>query len=171
LDTVTRDGDVVNRKGGFEGGYRDDRISKIFNVTKIREGTKSLDSLQVEQNEIESRALDIEAHMNTILRDLQRVETERNHLRANVNNTTLELTQRIKQHDIGIENLTKRRNVVTAMEKELVVCENQIREYENEMGSEMKTQMSSTERNEILKLSENAQKLQVRTPLSLLASF
>ena len=29
LDAITKDGDVVNRKGGFEGGYRDDRNSKI----------------------------------------------------------------------------------------------------------------------------------------------
>jgi chromosome segregation ATPase len=161
LDAVTRDGDVVNRKGGFEGGYRDDRVSKILNVTNIRECTKTLDSLRLEQSEIEATSQDIEAQMNTILRDLQRIETERSHLRANVNSNTLELTQRSKQHDVGIENLTKRRAVVMSMEKELTVCENQIHEYGNEMASVMKTQMSKAERNEILRLSEDAQRLQV----------
>jgi hypothetical protein len=35
LDAITRDGDVVNRKGGFEGGYRDERVSKIGAVMKV----------------------------------------------------------------------------------------------------------------------------------------
>jgi structural maintenance of chromosome 3 (chondroitin sulfate proteoglycan 6) len=28
LDAITKEGDVVNRKGGFEGGYHDDRVCK-----------------------------------------------------------------------------------------------------------------------------------------------
>lgn len=42
FDAITRDGDVVNRKGGFEGGYRDERASKIGAVYRIRSATQTL---------------------------------------------------------------------------------------------------------------------------------
>ena len=35
LDAITTDGDQVNRKGGFEGGYHDERVSRIGAVVKI----------------------------------------------------------------------------------------------------------------------------------------
>eukprot|EP01035_Chromulina_nebulosa_P017480 gene17480-23032_t len=47
LDAITKDGDSVNRKGGFEGGYRDDRDSKIYAVLKIREFSQRLNELEL----------------------------------------------------------------------------------------------------------------------------
>jgi chromosome segregation ATPase len=161
LDAVTRDGDFVNRKGGFEGGYRDERASKIYNVMKIRECTNKLQALRREHAEIEERGESIEGNMNKILREIQRIETERSHLRGTVNNVSLELSQRLRQHDIAMENLAKRRTVLISMESELTSCENQIREYEAEMSSEMRTQMNKSERTEVQRLSEEARNLQV----------
>jgi chromosome segregation ATPase len=161
LDAVTRDGDFVNRKGGFEGGYRDERASKISNVTKIRECTKRLHVLRTELAEIEERGESIEANMNKILREIQRIETERNHLRGTVNNVSSELSQRSRQYEVAIENLAKRRSVLITMESELTSCENQIREYEVEISSEMRTQMNKSERTEVQRLSEEARNLQV----------
>jgi structural maintenance of chromosome 3 (chondroitin sulfate proteoglycan 6) len=42
LDAITKDGDQVNRKGGFEGGYHDERASRIGAVMKIRESNAQL---------------------------------------------------------------------------------------------------------------------------------
>lgn len=45
FDCVTKDGDIVNTRGGFEGGFRDDRDSKIGIIYKIRDITQVLEYL------------------------------------------------------------------------------------------------------------------------------
>ena len=155
----------MNRKGGFEGGYRDERASKIYNVSKIRECTKQLHALKTSHAEIEERRESIEGNMNKILREIHRIETESNHLRGTVNNVSSELSQRLRQHDVAMENLAKRRSVLISMDSELTSCENQIREYEAEISSEMTTQMNKSERIEVQRLSEEARNLQVRHDL------
>ena len=42
LDAITREGDVVSRKGGFEGGYHDERASKILSIFEDEAMSKSL---------------------------------------------------------------------------------------------------------------------------------
>lgn len=168
LDVVTRDGDLINRKGGFEGGYRDERVSRMYNVSKIRELTATKHRLQGAQHDLEEENGVIEANMNSILRELQRIEAERNHLRETVTNTSTELSQRSRQHEMGMDNLAKRQNVISSMQSELQVYENQIREYESEMSSEMKKDMSESERREIQQKSEEARNIQVSDNFSTL---
>ena len=84
LDAITKDGDVVNRKGGFEGGYRDDRVSKMLAVYKINEAGNKLEELKTEETNLKEKTEQVEQSVNTVLRDLHRLEAERDHLKSNI---------------------------------------------------------------------------------------
>lgn len=161
MDAVTRDGDLINRKGGFEGGYRDERVSKIYNVSQIREYTTTQNTLRIAQAELENEDKAVEVRTNNILRELQRIETERNHLRETINSASAELSQRLRQYETGMENLAKRQNIIASMEHELRSYENQIIEYQSEMSSDMHRDMNESERLEVQSKSEEARNIQV----------
>jgi len=71
LDAVTKDGDVVNRRGGFEGGFRDERESKIGTILRIREATEKLMNLQTQEEAVNKKLEVVERNISEILRDLQ----------------------------------------------------------------------------------------------------
>lgn len=71
LDAVTRDGDVVNRRGGFEGGFRDDRESKIGTIIRIREYTTLYVDLQKKESETNKKLETVDRSISEVLRELQ----------------------------------------------------------------------------------------------------
>ena len=163
LDAVTRDGDVVNRKGGFEGGYRDDKVSKILNVINIKETANQLTKLELNEMDINIKIDTTETEVNKILRDMHRIESEKTHLRENISRSTLELSLLSKQYEIGLENIKKRQQAILSMENEIIESEKQILEYEREMSSKMNIRLADSERLEIKTISERSQNFQVRS--------
>jgi len=97
LDAITKDGDQVNRKGGFEGGYHDERVSRFGAVMKIREAVKRRGELEVQEAALKKRSDDADVAVNDAIKELQKLEAEREHTRANLGRLTKELAARSKQ--------------------------------------------------------------------------
>ena len=89
--------DVVNRKGGFEGGYRDERTSKILAVNKIREATIRLNELTIKEETMRKKSESADSAISDIMRELQKLETERDYLRNNVEQQSKEFRTRKRQ--------------------------------------------------------------------------
>ena len=81
LDCITRDGDAVGRKGGFEGGFHDDRSSRIGAVLRIRVATQKMGELTAHSEVLTKKQEDTETAVNEVLREIRRLETEKEHLR------------------------------------------------------------------------------------------
>jgi len=71
LDAITKEGDVVSRKGGFEGGYHDERSSKILSVLKMKDCRRRLEALTQQSQTLKLRCDQAEAEVNDSLRELQ----------------------------------------------------------------------------------------------------
>ncbi|CAN0241640.1 unnamed protein product [Discosporangium mesarthrocarpum] len=56
MDTITMDGDEVNRKGGLCGGYQDEGRSKLVALERIRSTTRDLKNLSREQKNMQQKA-------------------------------------------------------------------------------------------------------------------
>jgi structural maintenance of chromosome 3 (chondroitin sulfate proteoglycan 6) len=170
LDAVTPEGDLVNRKGGFEGGYHDERASKILTVQKIQMGSVSLARLQEEEQEIQRRSEELDTQVNEILSKIQSTESEKNHKKANHSQMIRELGTRIRQQELGRENLVSRNGMIQRLETERNSLSAQMEEYETEMKTELNTALTVTEREELNRLTARCQTLEVR-PHPLFRSF
>jgi structural maintenance of chromosome 3 (chondroitin sulfate proteoglycan 6) len=164
LDAVTPEGDLVNRKGGYEGGYHDERASKILTVQKIQIGCVSLTQLQEKEMEIQRTSEDLETQVNEILSKIQSTESEKNHKKANHSQMMRELGTRLRQHELGRENLTSRNGMIQRLEAERSSLRAQIEEYETEMRTELNTSLTSAEREELSRLTTRCQTLEVLHP-------
>jgi chromosome segregation ATPase len=162
LDAVTADGDSVNRKGGYEGGYHDERASKILTVQKIQSGHMTLSTLQTKEMEINHRSEELDTRVNEILSQIQNLESEKSHRRANHSQITRELGARIRQHELGKENLTTRKGMIESVEREIKALTHQIEEYENEMRIELNTALTPGEREELALLTARCPSLEVQ---------
>jgi structural maintenance of chromosome 3 (chondroitin sulfate proteoglycan 6) len=161
LDAVTADGDSVNRKGGYEGGYHDERASKILTVLKIQTGCTTLATLQAKEVSINQRSEELDTQVNEVLSQIQSLESEKTHRRANHSQITRELGARIRQHELGRENLTTRKGMIETTEREIKALTHQIEEYEHEMRIELNTALTAGEREELAFLTARCPTLEV----------
>ena len=150
----------MSRKGGFEGGFHDDRTSKIASVMKIRAATAAMASLQEREGELKARCDAAETAVNDVLRDLQGLEAQRDHVRTKAWQISKELASLGRQHETALANIEKRRSGFVAMEGEIAAARQQVAEYEAEMLCELNVALTTAERNELRSLVEKVQNLQ-----------
>lgn len=149
LDCITREGDLVNRKGGFEGGYHDDRVSRCAAVYKIRSATTLLMDLTERENNLKISSDEIDTEINEILRGLKRDEMERESLRRNASQLAKELSVRRSELAIATENTAKRQQTYDVLASEIhsSVAQNEL--YRKEIGSKLTEQLTAAEREQL----------------------
>lgn len=154
LDAITKDGDVVNRKGGFEGGYRDERISKIGAVMKIKEAGAKLVELSSREDNLRQTSESADTAVNEAMRELQKLEAEREHLKPNVEQLLKEISNRSKQLEVSRVSINERKNGYQMLQKELEIAEAQIVAYKDEQGSPLHGKLSDKERTELREIAD-----------------
>lgn len=160
LDAITREGDLVNRRGGFEGGFHDDRASRIGAVYKIREASTKLLELTNKEEVLKAASEKADTLVNEIMRELQKMETEREHIKSTSEQLSKELPERSKSLERAAESVVARRNGLTTLDKEVNHCKTQIDQYVQEKSSPLSDKLSDAERTELVSLQERDRALQ-----------
>ena len=160
LDATTIEGDLVNRNGAFEGGYHDDRSSRIGSVQKIKNATNKITELTQAETQVKRESDSIEGQVNELMRELQKAETEREHIRSNGEQLFNELANRSKQLAAGKSAVASRRLGLDEMQKEIGISRAQIAEFKQEMKQPLLSKLSAGERAELDELSTRLVTLQ-----------
>lgn len=144
------EGDVVNHRGAFEGGYYDDRFSKILAVMKIRTAQQKLDNLEKTEKQLTTQSQEHEHKIADVLRSLQKLEAERDHLRAVYDRQVKELSTRKKQLDSAMIIINDGRHSLETLLREIQAVEEQVLNYEHEISLPLVTSLSDVERHELI---------------------
>lgn len=152
MDAITMEGDIVNHRGAFEGGYHDDRLSKILAVFKIREASDNLSKYLEDEEKMKKDSADIDVEITNVLRNLQKLEAEGELVRLQYEQQTKEIFTRSKQLTTSSNNLKEGFSKLKTGELEIISMKEQIKEYENEMKSPLIDKLSRNERNELMVL-------------------
>jgi len=149
FDVITLEGDIVSRKGGFEGGYRDERSSRIAAVFNIREDSVKLAQLLAKEEECKALLEKCEVGTNDILRQLHAEESERGSIQTNYSQLSAELITRQKQCDGLRESQTKIEAEVAHLSEEALNITQQVVLYEQEKVSPLVNTLTDTEADEL----------------------
>ena len=160
LDAITREGDSVNRRGGFEGGFHDDRVSKIAAVYKIRNANAKLEKLTAEEGSLRADSEKAENDVNDVMRELQQMDTQRDHIKNTSDQLSRELSDRAKNLAAANDALSARREGLTVLGKELTQCRAQIEQFTQEMASPLSDKLSDAERAELVSLQDQDRSIQ-----------
>jgi chromosome segregation ATPase len=77
------DGDLVSHSGVYEGGFRDERLSRLDAVLKLRKAQESLNNVQARQDALQQNSVqEREKEITECLRLLQRLQSERDNVLA-----------------------------------------------------------------------------------------
>jgi len=162
LDAITKEGDQVNRKGGFEGGFHDEKASRIGAVYKIREANAALQELAGKEAALQAQSEQAETQVNEAMRELQQLETEKAHLRQTSDQLARELKNRSKQIYVTRTGLEDQKRGLGALKAQITLASQQVEAYRAEQLTELESKLSDEERAELQALEEQQRTLQVQ---------
>jgi structural maintenance of chromosome 3 (chondroitin sulfate proteoglycan 6) len=153
LDAITWEGDQVSSKGGFEGGFHDDRASKIGAYLRIRECGAQLESQAQRERDMRVNSEQAEGKVNEVVRELQLLENERAHMRQN-DQLTREIKNRESQLEAARAGLDMQKRGITTLQQQIQVASTQQESFRAEQASQLVDKLSAKERSELAQLEE-----------------
>ncbi len=162
LDAITREGDMVNRKGGFEGGYHDERVSRIVAAMKIRASDELIESLSEQERELGAKAENVEIAINEVVRELQRLESERDRSKSQLEVLGREIGPRKSSLESVMEALAARRRNLMGVEEEVAALEEKRQQFVAEKELPLRANLTSEEKEELARLSGEERVLQTQ---------
>jgi structural maintenance of chromosome 3 (chondroitin sulfate proteoglycan 6) len=160
LDAITRDGDQVNRKGGFEGGYHDDRVSRISAALKIQKSNATIGDLLEREQEMKAGAENVEQAMNQIVRDLQKLEGERDRSKGLLEAIAKEIGPRKSAMQAAADALEARKRNLAGVEEEVTALKEKRQQFRKEKDSPLKDSLDSREKAELQQLAGEERSMQ-----------
>jgi structural maintenance of chromosome 3 (chondroitin sulfate proteoglycan 6) len=146
MDALTMDGDEVNRKGALEGGFHDERRSKLKAYLGIVESKSKLDDAVQRQAKAQASSLEVDTDVAKVMGEIQKEEAKRANLKMQSAQTALELKQAAQDLSALEERLQKdKTDRLPAMKLELEALEAQADSYRNEMGTALQQSLSAAD--------------------------
>jgi structural maintenance of chromosome 3 (chondroitin sulfate proteoglycan 6) len=152
LNTITLDGDKVDRKGALTGGYHDVRRSRIEGVRAVRSWGEKYEKNAKRLHEVKEDIAKLEQNITKMTGQMQVTGAQRNavqtsrepllHEAAALEEERQQLKEKIRKGDADSENA----------ELEIDALKHRLADYERELASPMADQLTADEVRETDKL-------------------
>lgn len=162
MDAITVEGDVVYSRGNFEGGFHDDRVSRIAAVNKIHQAAERCQTLRAQIDQLTAETTTIETQINELRSSVQRGEVERQQLHHVNEQRTIDNASRAKKLQMSLQALHHGRREIHSLEAEVVSIREQIEIYQQEMQTALTQRLTEAEQAELQSLEERVSQLQMQ---------
>ena len=160
FDCVTLDGDQVNRKGAFSGGYVDFRSSRMTSYRQTVQLAKEIEDLIAKSNETKLLIDKKEQEITQIYSSLQKEETLRGSTKNEI--SQLKLSLDIVKNKISSidEILPGKKSSLQKISKFVEELNDKIKVLKDELKTAFTSSLSAAESSEIDSLNESISQLQ-----------
>jgi structural maintenance of chromosome 3 (chondroitin sulfate proteoglycan 6) len=162
MDAITMEGDEVNRKGALEGGFHDERRSRLLSFAGIQESRANLEKCVQKQQEVRVKNLEVDSAVTSLMGSIQRDEAKKANLKNTGAQTAQDLRHFTDDEALLLEKLEKMRTeTLPSVTAELKSMEAQADAYRAELGSELKQVLSPQEQAELQRLKDSSADLEM----------
>jgi structural maintenance of chromosome 3 (chondroitin sulfate proteoglycan 6) len=160
MDAITMDGDEVNRKGALEGGFHDERRSRLGAYVGMEEAKGKLADAVARQVSVQQENVALDQKVSDLMGSIQRDEAKR----ANLRMVSGQAAQELKQMEEDRSRLEDRRQkdqteTLPGAKKEVAALSAQADSFRAEIGTPLQHTLSAAERSTLTKLKTSATKL------------
>ena len=149
VNTVTLDGEAVNRKGSVEGGHTDKRRSKIKVNLELEELSERLDATEAAHAKVAARAQELQQRVAQAVSERHKLEAEQEGVRRSLEQQRRELAERRKSAENNGDMLREKEAAAAKMRGEATKLAEQIADLRGELGSEMLAGLSPEEQRQL----------------------
>jgi len=153
MDALTMEGDEVNRKGALEGGFHDDRRSRLLAYAGIQDAKRELAAAVQAQETAAASSLEVDAAVAGIMGEIQREEAKRSNTKMEGGQAQLELKQ-LMEDLTSVEERQQRdkTEALPAAKQELTALRAQAESFQQELGTPLQQTLSTAEQAQLARL-------------------
>ena len=116
MDALTMHGDQVNRNGALEGGYHDDRQSKLGSYNGVVEAKAKLSELNGQHDDLQKKCNEADQAVAHLLGSIQKDEAKRGNLRQVATQTTKDVALMKEDQTRQEDQLQTQRDLLPTMQ-------------------------------------------------------
>uniref|UniRef100_A0A0W0FZU7 Putative structural maintenance of chromosome protein 3 n=1 Tax=Moniliophthora roreri TaxID=221103 RepID=A0A0W0FZU7_MONRR len=158
INTITLDGDKVDRKGALTGGYHDVRRSRIAGIKDVTQWQAKYDEESTKSREVKDRIVQLDQRITKITGDISILGAQQTQIREGrerLQSQGILLTKEKEKLVARIEQLEKD---IGELESELAGIETRMGVYEAELEEPLSRGLSREEEREIEDLGKEVEK-------------
>nr|QIC49990.1 structural maintenance of chromosomes protein 3 [Actinia equina] len=162
LDCITLEGDQVSRRGALTGGYYDTRKSRLDLQKTIWANGRKVEEEEGKVHTIKSQLEAIDSEITKTLGKLQKAETRQVQLRETYDKQKLDVRALNQNKETIQQTLQARENKLTSIQTDLTAMNNTLKSWNDELGTELLSQLTTQDQNEVDRLNQEINELQER---------
>ncbi|CAK4250678.1 unnamed protein product [Aphanomyces euteiches] len=145
MDCLTLDGDMVHRRGGLNGGYKDPKKSRSRAQMEVKANEKRLESVKKEAKNVRIAAQQADQHVTSVLGEIQKQEAEKHHLVQLYEQLQdeYERLQQLVAHDQ--DNVEEKKSMLSTWKREISELKAKHEALEIELTQKMQDTLSPTD--------------------------
>ena len=158
-DCITMEGDQTSRRGTLTGGFYDQRQSKLELQKAKRELTIEIEEQEQKRYELQSRMNEIEQQITHVLSEIQKGETKATKSREMMEQFKADLRLKKEQLSSIQKSYDPKERSLASLQSSLDAMNASVNSYKVEMGTELLSQLSSQDQNEVANIATERKKL------------
>lgn len=160
VNCVTLEGDQVERRGAFRGGYFDIRKSRIEAMREYKTLTTRITEVETELASTEAALSDVAQQVTAATAELTKLAAEQQHLQDGVGAARAELRAQQAQHESLLRQCVVKKRQGIELEEGLKALQEEIASRKARLGTPLGDDLSPTERKELAELQPQVEKQQ-----------
>ncbi|XP_065648082.1 structural maintenance of chromosomes protein 3 isoform X2 [Hydra vulgaris] len=159
IDTITLEGDKFSHRGTLEGGHIDLSKSRLVLHKKVCDFKNSLQTQEAELTKLNSQVEEISHKITRVCSDLQQVELTQEQLKNTYMQQKQDVQNLAKSKSSIEATFTPKKAMLTSNEMELSRLRAQIKSFQEELGTEILSQLTREDQEEVENLNSEIMKL------------
>lgn len=154
LNTITTDGDKVDRKGALTGGFHDVRRSRIEAIKNVKSWSEKYEAESKRLAEVKSEIIRIDQEITRVLGRVQLLSTQKNSLLTSREPLANQYAELQREQDTLGEKIARLEAAQAEQEADLSGMKGRRAGYEKEIGTPIVSNLSSAEMRELESLAK-----------------
>ncbi|CAK5264291.1 unnamed protein product [Mycena citricolor] len=158
VNTITLDGDKVDRKGALTGGFHDVKRSRIDGIKAVTSWRSKWEAEEARSREVKASILQVEQQITAVAGKIQVSNQKINQIRDSKDRLMDEGTALTKEKEKVKERIAKLERDQEELETELSGLDAKIAGYQQELQSPLTKGLTDEEEDEMVRLTEEAER-------------
>ncbi|DAZ95519.1 TPA: hypothetical protein N0F65_001858 [Lagenidium giganteum] len=145
MDCLTLDGDMVHRRGGLNGGFKDPQRSRTKAMMDVRRAQRELDDVSEQARKIKLEAQEADQRVASVVGEIQKQEAEKNHT-VSVHERLCEELARLKARvENDKKNHGEKSRILSHQLREVEELEAKVASLQTELSTPMQETLTAAE--------------------------
>lgn len=160
MDCLTLDGDMVHRRGGLNGGYKDPQRSRTRAMMEVKRARQELDNIRSDAHTVKNEAQQADQRVASVIGEIQKEEAKKHHAVSAFERLLDEISRAKERINTETSSRSQKEKSLALQDDEVQDLEARVKSLRSELAAPMQDSLSAEELSRLHQLSATISSLQ-----------